>query len=95
MATRPYPDGVISWEDPPPPGGDGTADHRPWAIVAAELRSRPGIWALIDNRSGNISLTTRINQGRSWWKPAGSFEAVSRFVDGRLHIYARYVGPPR
>jgi len=87
--------GVIRWEDPPPPmtGGVPATQMRPWALVAAQLRSRPGEWALID-RDGNIALGPRIVKGTSWWAPKGSFTAVTRIVDGEVRIYAKYVGAP-
>lgn len=85
--------GVIRWEDPPPTGGEQAAGRqRPWALVANQLRDNPHIWALIDDHGGNVTLATRIAQGTSWWKPAGAFEATTRIIGGRLHIYARYVG---
>ncbi len=86
--------GVIRWETPPPAGGDQTGTRqRPWALVAAQLRDRPGQWALIDDHGGNVTLATRIGNGTSWWKPAGAFEATTRMINGRLHVYARYIGP--
>lgn len=86
--------GVIEWSDPPPvqarrPRG---IENRPWSLIAHELRSRPGEWGLICEAAGHPSLVSRINGGVSWWGPAGSFEAVSRQIDGSLAIWARYVG---
>jgi hypothetical protein len=83
--------GVISWEDPPPGMVGGSSPNRPWAIVAAQLRTRPGVWALID-RDSNIVLQSRIKRGVSWWGPPGSFEVTTRNIDGRILIWARYIG---
>jgi hypothetical protein len=41
------------------------------------------------------SLTAEINQGKLRpYRPAGSYESVSRRVDGAFLIYARYLGGP-
>ncbi len=83
--------GVIEWSDPPPPGGDQAGVTRSWAVVAVDLRSRPGQWGLIET-AGNVSLAARINAGKAWWEPKGAYEATSRLIGGKLHVWARYVG---
>lgn len=86
-----YDGGIIRWEEPPDPA-DPQQSRRPWAVVAMQLRQRPGVSALIDDQS-NFAIATRMNEGRSWWAPKGTFQATTRVIDGRIHTYARYVGP--
>lgn len=74
------------WEDPPP---------KRWSLIAAELRSRPGEWALVAENA-TTATTTYINQGRiTAFRPAGAFEARS-VLDPRTRraakVFARYVG---
>lgn len=95
MADSPVQGGVIRWEDPPPPtAGRSQRVARPWAIVAAQLRSRPGVYGLIDENLVNPSLVGRIKQGESWWSPPGAFDAVTRIINGRVHVWACYLGDP-
>lgn len=64
--------------------------------IAAELKARPGEWARIEtSTSPNAasSMANHISGARlKAYAPAGSFEAVSRTVDGEYRVYARYVG---
>ncbi len=89
--------GVIRWERPPPV----EASHRrrgrgrPWALVSFQLQQNPGKWGLLDDDStpGLASTTSRINSGDfRWFRPAGAFVATQRTVDGRLYVYAVYIG---
>lgn len=82
--------GIIRWEDPP--DVEPARRSRPWALVAHQLRHRPGQWALIDDQS-NTWIQPRIVSGRGhWWKPRGAYESVTRTLNGRIYTYARYVG---
>jgi hypothetical protein len=85
---------TIKWEDPPenawgPKTGKFDGD-------ANELRANPGRWGYLGKH--NSSLTKSIKAAKLVvFRPAGSFEAVSRNVrveDGRsvADVYARYVG---
>lgn len=86
--------GIIRWEDPPPPRDHLALPRRPWELIACQLRNQPGRWALVDD-SGNMGVAARITAGAfRWWAPAGTFQAVRRYVEGRPVVYARYVGPP-
>jgi hypothetical protein len=87
-----YDGGVIRWEEPPAIV-EPQQNRRPWSLVAAQLRARPNASALIDDQS-NVSLAPRINAGKAWWGPRGTFEATSRWVNGRIYTYAWYVGEP-
>ncbi|MEH1168935.1 hypothetical protein V6V47_26480 [Micromonospora sp. CPCC 205539] len=96
-------DGVLRWEDPPPPTrrnprtpGGATAAAERAVRIAAELRARPGEWAVIAEGANSRVLTTRIRHGViAVWRPAGAYEAVCRTVDGRITVFARYVGAAR
>lgn len=84
----------IVWEDPPA-SNKGGGVRRLLFEFAAELRKNPGRWARYPNGTGK-SIATRIRQGKSSvFAPAGSFEAVTRDVDGKRVIYVRYVGESR
>lgn len=81
---------TLKWEEPDPtPSGTGTV----WAQVAAELKARPGQWALVlEMESGNVKLNNTGRTIRSGatvpFRPAGSFEAIVQ----RGKLYARFVG---
>lgn len=87
---------VLRWEEPPPDLREGRrprdVDHQ---TIAEELRRRPGRWAAIAAGSVQTGLVTQIRTGIvAAYRPAGSFEAVRRTVDGRATVYARYLGEP-
>jgi hypothetical protein len=83
--------GVIRWEEPPEAARQQRA-YRPWSLIAAELRSRPHTSALVAEGT-DPSTAARINNGTSWFAPAGAFQAVSRHVDGvGICVWAKYVG---
>lgn len=76
------------------------AEQRPRGkslAIAAQLKARPGEWAHVTTCStpGSASSYARqINAALlAQYAPAGSYEAVSRTVDGERRVYARYVGP--
>jgi hypothetical protein len=79
---------------------DAVVNHRPvptWRWEAVELRTRPGVWALLaqrDSRSKATSLASAIRIGKLVsFSPQGLFEAEARtWPDGTHHVYARYVG---
>lgn len=78
---------VLAWEDPPTGRND-------WIAVMQELRTRPGVWALIAE-DGYTALATRIKSGKIPGTREGEFEArtVGQRRDGTCEkIYARYVG---
>lgn len=85
--------GVLRWEKPPT---SGPLDARRFDshAVAADLKSRPGEWAVVAENPGNAGLSTRIKDARQMaaFAPAGSFQACHRTVNGVKTIYARYVG---
>lgn len=93
----------ITFEDPPPNGREARASH---AIVAAQLREKPGQWALVDRRStarnaASTAYAIAHARGMRHYAPEGAFEAMSRTVhiknpDGtrrtEYRVYSRYVG---
>ncbi len=88
--------GVIRKERPPDTSMPETRrPSRPWAWIAADLRADPGEWYLIEDDGGynSASVTNRINNGSSsWWRPEGSCFALQRTIDGKVHVYAVYLG---
>ncbi len=87
---------IIRWEDPPAHGsgspgrGKQSIGHE---LIAVQLRRKPGEWALIYELKTTPALATEINQGKLRpYQPAGTYEAVSRQVDGLFRVYARYIG---
>jgi hypothetical protein len=86
---------VIRWEDPPPPH----STHNPVALshelIAVQLKRRPNEWGVVAEAHSNTGLADRIKSGKfRQYQPAGSFEAVSRHINGVFTIYARYIGEP-
>ena len=64
--------------------------------VARKLKAKPGEWAVVGvyNASNTAaSIARQVKRGvLTAYAPAGSFEAMSRTVDGEYRAYARYVG---
>lgn len=83
----------IKWEEPPKRQG-GTYGKN--AQIAEQLRERPETWALVASyaHSGSAaSIAHQVRRGTlNAYRPRGSFEAVTRTVDGEHRVYARYVG---
>ena len=73
MAARklhPVTDSGITWEEPPPMGHGGGGSHgSKWDSVAAEIKSRPGIWALVG---------TELSNGVATWFRRKGFEVTTR-----------------
>lgn len=93
MAGRRKVSSVVSWENPPGKGGRREVDHN---AVAAELKANAGAWGKIGVYPTPSSSGSTANQIRTAslaaYRPAGSFEAMSRTADGEYRVYARYVG---
>lgn len=85
----------IKWEEPEIIGANGPyRARRDWAGIASALRMNPGAWAVVAEDDWP-TIATQISGGRlAPFRPAGSFEAVSRGQkDNRAaKIYARFVG---
>lgn len=87
----------IKFEDPPARGGG-----REWSPkgthegIAALLKMKPLKWARVQTLSTVQSAANQADAIRNAkltaYAPAGSFEAVSRTVDGERRVYARFVG---
>lgn len=85
---------VLRWEAPPPARrrrvSEVAADHD---AIAAALRARPGRWAVIASGSVQTGLVAQIRRGAMpAYQPTGAYEAVRRTVEGRVVVYARFVG---
>jgi hypothetical protein len=82
----------IAWENPPPSRWRGM-DAPGWV---EELVAHPGRWARVHecpSVSAASNYAKRTREGLvAWARPAGSWEAVARVVDGRAWVYARYLG---
>jgi hypothetical protein len=79
----------IEWREPPnvTVGGDYRKGVSKYDLFAAQLRERPGMWAVIITgaRSANTTFAKK--------KFGAAFEVTSRKVSPDNHdIYARYVG---
>ncbi|SOE25648.1 hypothetical protein [Streptomyces sp. OK228] len=84
----------LHFEDPPPAARLGSrVDH---AAVAAELKARPGEWAIVGTHATGGAANTaagRIKSGHPHaYRPAGAFDAVGRTVNGEHRTYAMYRG---
>lgn len=82
----------LVWEAPPAVTRNGRPD---WTTIGAELRARPGEWAIVRvceriAQSSNLAYT--INRGLIGAMPYGEFEARSRAFGTEHRVYARYVG---
>lgn len=94
---------ALVWGPPPDPqpishphthsGGRGPTSR--WIGIAAQLRSRPGEWAIVHVatiRQTADDYASRISRGLlPATGPRGSFQGASRHVDGQYRVYARYL----
>lgn len=79
----------LVFEGPPPP----RASRPELREVAQALRARPGEWARVGQFVQADMLAANIKRGKPVvFAPKGSFEAVSRRINGEFFLYARYVG---
>lgn len=82
----------IRFEEPPAKSHRATGKTK-HEKIADKLTKRPGEWALIGHYStpGSAnSIAYMIRHARcDAYAPAGSFESVSRRVDGEYCVYAR------
>lgn len=86
---------VLRWEDPPETPRAGR--WRPvfdWYRIAAQLRDRPGQWALVlcGGHNSNVAANVRDGSASVALRPAGAFDAKSVRADGEYRLYVRYVG---
>lgn len=85
------------WETPPPKGRREPLID--WYAVAAELKKRPGQWALVlkDVARQNVN---RVHSGDNKAFRDGVYEARARNIGtydkpGNGDLYIRYIGPNR
>lgn len=103
---------IIRWEEPPPAtrrglgGGRPLTDTRPtpgtigprarYIAVAAELRTRPGAWAVIRESTTPSGLGAQVSLGRqAAFTPPGDYQGTTRYRNGKVTVYARYLGDGR
>ncbi len=67
----------------------------PWHDVAEQLKERPGEWAVVKvytSRSQASTDAKRLRDGAfKPFRPAGTFDAWARVVDGEFRVYARFI----
>lgn len=95
----------IRFEDPPP--GREHVRQQSHAIIAAQLRERPGQWALVatkatSHKAAALAYAIRTARNLRHYAPAGAYEAVARSVRvtdpgsererTEYRVFARYVG---
>lgn len=87
--------GVIRWEDPPEmrTGAGPRMKTHAWAVIAKDLRDKPGDWGVVSEGHPDPSIAPRIKTAKSpWFAPAGSFQVKTRRTNGVTVVYARYIG---
>ena len=77
----------VEWSDPPPHPPKKSRGNGIYDAFREELRRRPGKWAVL-KRDGNVATAYQFKLGKVW----EGFEIEQRTVDGRLTVYARFVG---
>jgi hypothetical protein len=82
-----------------PPAQRGTKKNIDWFSIAEELQAVPNVWAIVLPKTPQSSRALHIGRGMLVaFRPAGSFEAVTRAngknAEGKpvYDIYARFVG---
>ena len=83
---------ALQWEEPPA-HRYGWVPRQNWALIAEQLRSRPGEWAVIDTDLP-ATLAVGMRKGRNKSFPLGQFEFRNVGVKGgrAAKLYARYIG---
>lgn len=96
--AEPTTSGVLRWEEPPPAqsGGKGIAKNViAHELIAVQLKRRADEWAVVHEGRGLNSLAMAIKKGEyAPYRPAGSFEATTRWQNDKLVTFARYIGHP-
>lgn len=85
----------IVWEDPPP--HNRVSGHSIWLRRLTPLIEHPNRWARVaafDSQSGAGSAAGHLKRG-VLKSPPGRWEFVSRGIDGKFYVYARYLGPEK
>lgn len=94
---------IAEWADPP---ADKTGSFGRNSVAflytdeAEELREFPGRWGVLRdpdfdwrNQTQASGVAHGINTGKyAAFRPAGSFEACTRMVNGEAKLFVRYVG---
>lgn len=84
---------ALVWKQPPP------STRTDWAAIDAQLRERPGEWALVatrdtEQKAGQLMSELRVGKSQGYGKQrtvrleVGAFEVERRGLD----VYARFVG---
>lgn len=79
----------LEFKNPPT---DARTSNGEMTQVADALKANPGEWALIGRKSPSTAAVIKNGLTKAF-RPAGSFDSVTRNGDGRkADIYARYIG---
>lgn len=86
--------GIEGWENPPTSKpAQAAMDH---SVAAATLKSNPGVWGKVRSYKAHSTAATVAYQIRTGYlasyRPKGSYQAVSRTLEGTHWVFARYVG---
>ena len=85
---------VVRWENPP--RADAYRVKYDWAAIGDVLQKKPGKWAVVAVYETVARAAVQANAIRAGsvaaMRPAGTFDAMARTVDGECRVYARYVG---
>lgn len=91
----------MRWEEPPESGGFERKKRNVYVEEAEELRSRPGVWGVVDvfpkERDAHArTVVNNIIHGKYVAFRGGTFDAVSRQVPGDdgtpvIKVYGKYV----
>ena len=88
----------MKFENPAPSRGRTGRAGIKYTDEAAELRSNPGEWAILDERplerrtSAN-ALAFQIREGRyTAFRPRGQWDTTTRRVDDKVRVYIRFTG---
>lgn len=96
MSTPPRREPVseVKWLDAEPPS---VKRQSSWEKISAQLKTRPGQWALVQTGAGSTGTASMVRSGKySGTAPAGSFNALAKWNEETksYDIYACYLGDP-
>lgn len=77
----------VEWADPPPHPHKRHPGNVLYEALRQQLRKNPGKWAVV-KRDGNAATAAQFRHGKVW----KGYQLEQRLVDGRLTVYARWVG---
>jgi len=85
----------IKWEDPPERPAGRRYSKTKWSAIAAQLRSRPGEWAVVNTQrtvGPAANVASGLRRGAYRDMTPGQFEVKCTAVGDEYRVYARFVG---